>query len=115
MVCTANRGPRGRGRARAQAPGLTSRQVPVTEHVWNRGFSDDLGIVCEEPFSMLTPTETSPQPLEVGEDLRPRARTLSWMASLAVAGGDMKTAEGYLLELLSICVFAERVVDQHSD
>ena len=45
----------------------------------------------------------------------PHARNLSWMASLAVAGGDMRAAEGYLIELLSICVFAERVVDQHSD
>lgn len=41
-------------------------------------------------------------------DVFPHARNLSWMASLAVAGGDMRTAEGYLLELLSICVFAER-------
>jgi len=63
---------------------------------------------------MLPPSEThSPPSSEM--DVYPHARTLSWMASLAVAGGDMKTAEGYLLELLSICVFAERVVDQHSD
>ncbi len=48
-------------------------------------------------------------------DVLPHARNLSWMASLAVAGGDMRAAEGYLIELMSICVFAERTVDKHSD
>ncbi len=48
-------------------------------------------------------------------DLLPHARNLSWMASLAVASNDYRAAEGYLLELLALCVFAERVVDQHSD
>ncbi len=62
---------------------------------------------------MLSPSETQTPSPET--DIYPHARTLSWMASLAVAGGDLRTAEGYLLELLSICVFAERTVDQHSD
>ena len=62
---------------------------------------------------MLSPSETQTPSPET--EIYPHARTLSWMASLAVAGGDLRTAEGYLLELLSICVFAERTVDQHSD
>ena len=44
------------------------------------------------------------------QDLRPRARTLSMMASLAVAAGEMRAAEGYLLELLAWCAFADRDV-----
>ncbi len=32
-------------------------------------------------------------------------RTLSWMASLSVAAGEAKAAEGYLLELLACCAF----------
>jgi hypothetical protein len=42
------------------------------------------------------------------EDLLPRARTLSWMASLSVAAGEVRAAEGYLLELLAWCAFADR-------
>jgi len=42
------------------------------------------------------------------QDLRPRARTLSWMASLSVAAGEIRAAEGYLLELLAWCAFADR-------
>ncbi len=42
------------------------------------------------------------------QDLRPRARTLSWMASLSVAAGELRAAEGYLLELLAWCAFGER-------
>ncbi len=42
------------------------------------------------------------------QDLRPRARTLSWMASLSVAAGEIRAAEGYLLELLAWCAFGER-------
>lgn len=48
---------------------------------------------------------------ESGEDLRPRARTLSWMASLSVAAGEMRAAEGYLLELLAWCAFADKDPD----
>lgn len=44
------------------------------------------------------------------QDLRPRARTLSWMASLSVAAGEIRAAEGYLLELLAWCAFADRDV-----
>ncbi len=44
------------------------------------------------------------------QDLRPRARTLSWMASMSVAAGEMRAAEGYLLELLAWCAFADRDV-----
>jgi hypothetical protein len=39
------------------------------------------------------------------QDLRPRARTLSWMASLSIAAGELRAAEGYLLELLAWCAF----------
>jgi len=42
------------------------------------------------------------------QDLRPRARTLSWMASLSVAAGDQRAAEGYLLELLAWCAFGDQ-------
>lgn len=41
-------------------------------------------------------------------DLRPQARTLSWMAALSVAGGELRAAEGYLLELLAWCAFGDR-------
>lgn len=60
---------------------------------------------------MLTSTETVANTLEAGEDLRPRARTLSWMASLSVAAGEIRAAEGYLLELLAWCAFADRDPD----
>jgi len=39
-----------------------------------------------------------------GVERRSRAQTVSWMASLAVAAGDMRSAEGYLLELMSLLV-----------
>ena len=41
-------------------------------------------------------------------DTRPRARALSWLASLSVAAGELGAAEGYLLELLAWCAFADR-------
>ena len=44
------------------------------------------------------------------QDLRPRARTLSWMASMSVAAGEIRAAEGYILELLAWCAFADRDV-----
>ncbi|CAN5910933.1 hypothetical protein BH11MYX2_BH11MYX2_06390 [soil metagenome] len=47
------------------------------------------------------------------QDVRPRARTLSWMASMSVAAGEIRAAEGYLLELLAWCAFADR--DDSSD
>jgi hypothetical protein len=46
------------------------------------------------------------------QDLRPRARALSWMASLSLASGQIRAAEGYLLELLAWCAFGERDVAQ---
>ena len=54
---------------------------------------------------MMSPTETEPA---TEQDLRPRAKTLSWMASMCVAAGDIRAAEGYLLELLAWCAFADR-------
>lgn len=39
---------------------------------------------------------------------RPRARTISWMASMAVAAGEVRAAETYLLELLAWCAYADR-------
>jgi hypothetical protein len=47
---------------------------------------------------------------EVERDLRPRGRTLSWLASLSIASGDLHAAEGYLVELLAWCAFADREV-----
>ena len=49
-----------------------------------------------------TPTATTDQ------DLRPRAKALSWMASMSVAAGEIRAAEAYLLELLAWCAFADR-------
>ncbi len=56
---------------------------------------------------MLSPTQTDLSAASE-QDLRPRARTLSWMASMCVAAGDIRAAEGYLLELLAWCAFADR-------
>jgi uncharacterized membrane protein (DUF2068 family) len=47
-------------------------------------------------------------PTESDQDLRPRARALSWMASMSIAAGALQAAEGYLLELLAWCAFADR-------
>lgn len=45
------------------------------------------------------------------QDLRPRPRMLSFMATLSVAAGDVIRAEGFLLELLAWCAFSEREPD----
>lgn len=37
-----------------------------------------------------------------------RQLVLGFLASLAVAANDYRSAEGYLLEMLSWCAFAER-------
>ena len=37
-----------------------------------------------------------------------RAPMLAWMASLSVAAGEIRAAEGYLLELLAWCAFGDR-------
>jgi hypothetical protein len=57
---------------------------------------------------MLSPSQTLPAASATEQDLRPRARALSWMASLSLAAGDIRAAEGYLLELLAWCAFADR-------
>jgi hypothetical protein len=58
----------------------------------------------------MTPPSSTPPESGLEQDLRPRARTLSWLASLSVAAGEMRAAEGYLLELLAWCAFADRTV-----
>jgi hypothetical protein len=68
--------------------------------------SNRLGTVDEEPLVMMTTIESTPTVTD--QDLRPRARTLSWMASMSVAAGEIRAAEGYLLELLAWCAFADR-------
>jgi hypothetical protein len=55
---------------------------------------------------MMPQTETATTASD--QDLRPRARALSWMASLSLAAGQIRAAEGYLLELLAWCAFGER-------
>ena len=45
---------------------------------------------------------------DIETDTRPRARTISWMASMSVAAGETRAAENYLLELLAWCAFADR-------
>jgi hypothetical protein len=74
----------------------------------DRSISTRVGTVREEPVVIMS-MSTSQTP-ELEQDLRPRARTLSWMASLSVAAGEMRAAEGYLLELLAWCAFADRTV-----
>ena len=56
----------------------------------------------------MMPQTSQPAPSGSEQDLRPRARTLSWMASLSVAAGELRAAEGYLLELLAWCAFGDR-------
>lgn len=75
----------------------------------DRGVSADLGPLCEEPEVIMSMSSINPAS-ELEQDLRPRARTLSWMASLSVAAGEMRAAEGYLLELLAWCAFADRSI-----
>lgn len=43
-------------------------------------------------------------------DSKPRARNISWMASMSVAAGETRAAETYLLELLAWAAFANRDV-----
>jgi len=57
---------------------------------------------------MPSPTSDSATSSTSQQDLRPRARTLSWMASLSLAAGELRAAEGYLLELLAWCAFGDR-------
>ncbi len=65
---------------------------------------------------MLTNIDSTSDSSGTEQDLRPRARTLSMMASLSVAAGEMRAAEGYLLELLAWCAFADRdVVGESAD
>ncbi len=65
---------------------------------------------------MLTNIDTNNDSSGTEQDLRPRARTLSMMASLSVAAGEIRAAEGYLLELLAWCAFADRdVVSEAAD
>jgi hypothetical protein len=59
---------------------------------------------------VMTPPSSTPPASSLDQDLRPRARTLSWLASLSVAAGELRAAEGYLLELLAWCAFADRDV-----
>lgn len=65
-----------------------------------------IGTICEKTGTMEI--QTTPVSSASDQDLRPRARTLSWMASMSVAAGEIRAAEGYLLELLAWCAFAER-------
>jgi hypothetical protein len=71
-------------------------------------FSTPVGPAHEEAVVIMSMSTN--QTAELDQDLRPRARTLSWMASLSVAAGEMRAAEGYLLELLAWCAFADRTV-----
>jgi len=55
----------------------------------------------------MMPPPPQPATSTSEQDLRPRARTLSWMASLSLAAGAERAAEGYLLELLAWCAFGD--------
>ena len=77
-------------------------------------FSTTFGPVVEQQELIMSMSTN--QATELEQDLRPRARTLSWMASLSVAAGEMRAAEGYLLELLAWCAFADRsIIDVAGD
>jgi len=71
--------------------------------VARRSFAELASPVNHLGIMWSTPTESD-------QDLRPRARTLSWMASMSIAAGALQAAEGYLLELLAWCAFADRDV-----
>jgi hypothetical protein len=92
------------------------RTLPLA-HFWGLAddlFSTTLGPVVEQQVVIMSMSTN--QATELEQDLRPRARTLSWMASLSVAAGEMRAAEGYLLELLAWCAFADRsVIDVAGD
>jgi hypothetical protein len=87
---------RGRTAARERVRGLASGR-----------FWGCFGTNREQPLVIMS---MSISQTELEQDLRPRARTLSWMASLSVAAGEMRAAEGYLLELLAWCAFADRTI-----
>jgi hypothetical protein len=74
----------------------------------DHSISTRVGTVREQPLLIMSMSTNQSSELE--SDLRPRARTLSWMASLSVAAGEMRAAEGYLLELLAWCAFADRTI-----
>jgi hypothetical protein len=76
--------------------------------ILEREFVTRSGTVREELVLIMSLSTNTSSELE--QDLRPRARTLSWMASLSVAAGEMRAAEGYLLELLAWCAFADRTI-----
>ncbi|MEJ7602980.1 MAG: hypothetical protein WKG01_34150 [Kofleriaceae bacterium] len=76
----------------------------------------ELGTVREHASFMLFTQDELMASSATDQDLRPRARTLSWMASMSIAAGELRAAEGYLLELLAWCAFADRdVVDNGAD
>ena len=43
-----------------------------------------------------------------------RSRTLSWLAGMSVAAGEVRAAEGYLLELLAWCAFGDKAEDTNT-
>jgi hypothetical protein len=89
-----------RGRTKKTVPTRRDQAAP------DRAVFDEVGITREvPPIVMLDPS------IEVDasdQDMRPRAKALSWMASMSVAAGELRAAEGYLLELLAWCAFADR-------
>ncbi|MBS1121146.1 MAG: hypothetical protein H6Q90_3374 [Deltaproteobacteria bacterium] len=98
------------GRAVICAPSPRVRSRPMGRAV----FSAHLASSVKQWSFMLPQPSLATSATE--QDLRPRARTLSWMASLSVAAGDVRAAEGYLLELLAWCAFADRdVIDTELD
>jgi len=94
------------GRVGSRASGDLAKAIVLQE------FATCFGTVHEELVLIMSMSSnaSSNTSSELEQDLRPRARTLSWMASLSVAAGEMRAAEGYLLELLAWCAFADRTV-----
>ena len=79
----------------------------------NRPGEAVLAPSVKNPPNMMDPTTTTATAGQGTEqDLRPRAKALSWMASMSVAAGQIQAAEAYLLELLAWCAFADRDVSE---
>jgi len=96
------------GSSRCEDRRLCGGRPRAADAIGDRGLV--VGTICELPIPMMMPSPASDSATSSTsqQDLRPRARTLSWMASLSVAAGELRAAEGYLLELLAWCAFGDR-------
>ena len=94
-----------RRRAVSGIPRRDPHRATVTLAVRGRSLRAPALGTGRELIASMSPTHSPTAQLK---DQRPRARALSWLASLSVAAGELGAAEGYLLELLAWCAFADR-------